>query len=162
MTRGSIIFLKIVISLVAAGAIAICIFALPSMAADDATRHPDLAWQQYPFLAYAYILCILFLYALYHGFKLLTYADADKVFSELSVKSLASIKYCALTAGALVVAGVVLIMIMAAGKNEDITGIVMMGVIVTLGALIGATVVAVLQRHVEKAIELKSENDLTV
>lgn len=162
MNRGSTLFLKLVIALIAIGALAICIFALPSMAADDAARHPDLAYQQYPFLAYAYIMASAFFVALYQAFKLLSYVDANKAFSELSVRALGIIKYCAITIAGLMVTAIAIVMAMAAGKNEDITGVVMMGLIITFIACVGATIVAVLQRHVQKAIDIKSENDLTV
>lgn len=162
MNRASTLFLKFVLCAIALGALAICIFVLPALAADDAARHPELAYQQYPFLAYAYILCITFLFALYQGFKLLTYADANNVFSEASVRALRNIKFCAIIVCTMIVAGVGTLLIMAAGKDEDMTGIVMMGLIITVVSIVGASFVAVLQRHVQKAIELKSENDLTV
>ncbi len=162
MNRGSTLFLKFVIGLIALGALAICIYALPALAADDAARHPDLAWQQYPFLAYSYILCLAFFIALFQAFKLLTYIDNNRSFSDQSVRSLKIMKYCAITIIGMMVTAILVVMIMASGKGEDITGVIMMGLIVTFVAAVGATVVAVLQRHVEKAIELKSENDLTV
>lgn len=110
MNRGSTLFLKLVIALIAIGALAICIFALPSMAADDAARHPDLAYQQYPFLAYAYIMASAFFVALYQAFKLLSYVDANKAFSELSVRALGIIKYCAITIAGLMVTAIAIVM----------------------------------------------------
>lgn len=162
MNRVSTLFLRLVIVLIAIGTLAVCIFALPAMAADDAARHPDLAYQQYPFLAYGYTLGAAFLFALYQGFKLLNYVDANKAFSESSAQALRYIKYCAITVGALMAAGIAGVMILSFGKGEDITGVVMFGLIITLVAAVAATLVAVRQRHVEKAIEMKSENDLTV
>lgn len=162
MNRGSTLFLKLVISAIAVGALAICIFVLPSIAAQDATAHPELAWQRYPFLTYAYILCAAFFIALYQGFKLLGYIDENKAFSESSVRSLRVIKYCAIFVSALIVAGLVTLLTAAVGKNEDMTGIVMPGLVVIFISVVGSTVIALLQRHVQKAIELKSENDLTV
>ncbi|MBE7170810.1 MAG: DUF2975 domain-containing protein [Williamsia sp.] len=162
MNRGSTLFLKFAISLIAILALAICIFVLPDMAARDAAAHPDLAYQRYPFLAYAYALCIAFFVALYQAFKLLTYIDANKAFSESAVRALRVIKYCAIIISALIVAGVITVMVMSAGKGEDITGIVMMGLILTFISGIGATLAAVLQKNLQKAVELKSENELTV
>jgi len=151
-----------VISLIAIATLAICIFVLPEIAAKDAAAHPELAYQQYPFLAYAYILCTAFLIALYQVFRILICLDANKAFSELSVRALRYIKYCAITVSALIVAGIITLMVLASGKGEDITGIVMTGLIFTFVSTVGGTFAAVLQRHVQKAMEIKSENDLTV
>jgi hypothetical protein len=162
MKHGPTLFLKIVVSLMAVAALAICIVALPEMAANDAARHPELAWQQYPFLASAYILCSIFLFALYQTFRLLTYIDKGIPFSALSVRALKYVKCCAITIGALMAAAIATVMVLAAGTKEDITGLVMMGLVITFASSIVATVAAVLQRHVQKAIDIKSENDLTV
>lgn len=162
MNRGSTIFLRLVIVMIAVGALAICLFALPAIAAQDAAAHPELAWQRYPFLAYAFLLCLIFLIALYQCFKLLGYVDANIAFSELSVRALKYVKYCGMSISGLIIAGLATLMILAVGKNEDITGIVMPGIVVTFISGVGATIVTVLQSHVQKAIELKSENDLTV
>lgn len=162
MNRGSSLFLKFAIILIAIVALGIGIFVLPDMAAKDAAAHPQLAYQQYPFLAYAYILCIAFIVALYQSFKLLIYIDANKGFSELSVRSLRYIKYCAIIISALMVAGIITLMVLSFEKGEDITGIVMPGLLVTFVSSVAAALVAVLQKHVQKAMEIKSENELTV
>lgn len=53
-------------------------------------------------------------------------------------------------------AGIVALMILAAGKGEDITGIVMPGLLLTFVAAVGAAVMTVIQRHVQKATELST------
>lgn len=60
------------------------------------------------------------------------------------------------------VAGIVTLMVLSFGKGEDIAGIVMSGLMITFASSVAATVAAVLQKHVQKAIDIKSENDLTV
>ena len=159
---GSTFFLKLVLAAIAVAALIVSIFALPSIAAKDIARHPQLAWQFYPFLAYAYTLSIVFLFALFQGYKLLTYVDQNKVFSEASLKALKYIKRCAYAVTGLIVPGVLLVMGLSWNKGEDITGIVMMGIIITLTSGVVAAVVGVAQHHVQKAVAIKSENDLTV
>jgi hypothetical protein len=88
MNRGSTIFLRIVISLIALAALAVCIFPLPRMVAQEAAKTPDTAYLVYLFLVGAYIMAVLFFVALYQAFKLLTYIDGNKAFSELSVRAL--------------------------------------------------------------------------
>jgi hypothetical protein len=159
MKRGSTIFLKAVISLVAIAALAVCIFGLPGVVAKEAAKTPETALP-YLFLGCAYVLSIPFFVALYQAFILLTYIDGDKAFSELSVRALRHIKYCAITISALMVAGIATLMVLSRGKGEDITGIVAPGLLITFASSVVAAFVAVLQKQVQKAIDIKSENDL--
>ena len=155
--RSSTIFLRIVISLIAIGALAVCIFALPEMFAREAAKTPDTAYLVYLFLVGAYVLAILFFVGLYQTFKLLTYIDGDKAFSELSVRALRHIKFSAITAGILMVAGIAAIMVLSAGTGEDIAGVVMVGLIMTLASSVVAAIAAVLKNQVQKAIDIKKE-----
>src|ERR1041385_9320188 len=97
MNRVSTIFLRLVIALIAIAALAVCVFRLPPMIAKEAAKTPDTAWQIYVFLVGAYIQTAFFLFALYQAFKLLTYVDRNKTFSEVSVRALRYIKHSAVT-----------------------------------------------------------------
>jgi hypothetical protein len=160
INRGSTIFLRLVISLIAMAALAVCIFPLPRMVAQEAAKTPDTAYLVYLFLVGAYIMAVLFFVALYQAFKLLTYIDRNEGFSELSVRALRHIKYCAITIGILMVAGIAAVMVLSAGTGEDIAGIVAMGLIFTFASSVVAAVAAVLQKQVQKAIDIKSERPL--
>ena len=160
MNRGSTIFLRIVISLIAIAALAVCIFPLPRIVAQEAAKTPETAWLVYLFLVGAYIMALLFLFALYQAFKLLTYIDGNKAFSELSVRALRHIKHSAITISLLMVAGIAAVMVLSAGTGEDIAGIVAMGLLITFASSVVAAVAAVLQKQVQKAIDIKSERPL--
>ena len=157
MTRGATIFLRVVISLIAMAAFAVCIFPLPRMVTQEAAKTPDTAWLVYLFLVGAYIMAVLFFVALYQAFKLLTYIDRNKAFSELSVRALRHIKHSAISISLLMVAGIAAVMVLSAGTGEDIAGIVAMGLLLTFASSVVATVAAVLQRQVQKAIDLKKQ-----
>jgi len=157
MKRGATIFLRVVISLLAIAAVAVCIFPLPRMVAQEAAKTPDIAYLIYLFLVAAYIMAILFFGALYQAFKLLTYIDGNKAFSEPYVRALRHIKHCAITISLLMVAGIGAVMVLSAGTGEDIAGIVAMGLLVTFASSVVAAVAAVLQRQVQKAIDLNKE-----
>ena len=157
MNRGSTIFLRVVISLIAIAALAVCIFGLPPMVAREAAKTPETASLVYLFLAGAYVLAILFFVALYQAFQLLTYIDRDKAFSELSVRALRHIKHCAIAISALMVAGIAALMALSFGKGEDIAGIVAMGLLITFASSVVAAFAAVLQKQVQKAIDIKKE-----
>lgn len=157
MNRGSTIFLRLVISLIAVAALAVCIFPLPRMIAKEAAKTPDTAWQIYLFLAGAYLQAVLFLFALFQAFKLLSYIDGNKTFTESSVKALRHIKHSAIGIGVLMVTGVVWVLVLSAGTGEDSAGPVMMGFIGTFASSVVAAVMAVLQTQVQKAIDTKRE-----
>jgi len=157
MNRGSTIFLRLVISLIAIAALAVCVFPLPRMLAKEAAKTPDTAWQIYLFLVGAYIQAVLFLFALYQAFKLLNYADGNKALSELSVRALRRIKHSAITIGLLMMAGIVWVMVLSAGSGDDSAGPVMIGLMGTFASSVVAAAAAVLQTQVQKAIDTKNE-----
>jgi hypothetical protein len=157
MNRGSTIFLRLVISLIAIAALAVCIFLLPKMIAREAAKTRDTAWQIYLFLAGAYLQAAFFLFALYQAFRLLGYIDGNNTFSELSVRALRHIKHSAFTIGLLMMAGVAWVMILSAGSGDDSAGPVMLGLIGTFTSSVVAAVATVLQTQVQKAIDTKKE-----
>ncbi len=55
------------------------------------------------------------------------------------------VKYAALAAGGLLVAGIVTVMVLARGTGEDITGVVAPALLLTVLSLVAAVVAAVLQ-----------------
>ena len=67
MERCSTIFLRIVISLLAIAALAVCVFPLPRGIAYEAAKTPDTAWQIYVFLVGAYIQAALFFFRAVSG-----------------------------------------------------------------------------------------------
>ncbi|MED3729511.1 DUF2975 domain-containing protein [Priestia endophytica] len=142
--------------------LALCIFWLPWIATKDAAAHPETAYLQYPFLIGAYITVTPFFLALYQSLKLLSYIDQNKVFSELSVRALKYIKYCAITISTLIVVGIISGFILIAGEGEDITGFISLGLMLTFASMVIAVFAAVLQRLLQKVIDIKSENDLIV
>ena len=154
------IFLKAVIILMAIPVLAVCIFVLPPFSSFVAEILPEWALLQYVFLIAMYGTAIAYFAALYQALKLLSYIDKNIAFSELSVKALKNIKYCALTITGLYVLCLPIIMYMA--QVDDAPGLGGLGLIITFGAIIIAVFAAVLQKLLKNAIDIKSENDLTV
>jgi hypothetical protein len=67
-----------------------------------------------------------------------------------SAATLKHIKLSAMAVSVLMVAGIVTLMILAAGKGEDIAGIVASALFVTLVSGIVATIAAILQKGAQK------------
>jgi len=114
-----------------------------------------------PFLAYAYLASIAFFIALFKAFTLLGYIGQNKVFSLNSVRALRTIKYCAMILVAMIGAAVAYLFIAVRGK-DDIAGGVAMGLVLIFVSTVIATAAAVFERLLQNAVNIKSENDLTV
>ncbi|MED1123260.1 DUF2975 domain-containing protein [Bacillus atrophaeus] len=160
MKRGTTLFLKIAVFLIGIPVLALCIFLVPEIANFAAELYPDIVYIKYLVLINLYASAIPFYFALYQAFKLLSYIDKNKAFSKLSVRALKNIKYCAITISILFVVGMPLFYLMA--EKDDAPGIILIGLVVIFASMVIAVFAAVLQRLLKEAIDIKSENDLTV
>lgn len=114
-----------------------------------------------PFILYGYLASITFFMALYKAFRLLGYVGQNKIFSLDSVKALKSIKYCAAIAGALIVLAGLYIRFFH-HEDDDPAGFLAMCIVTTLVAIVIATAAGIFEKLLRNAIDLRSENDLTV
>ena len=154
------LFLKIAVILIGIPVLALCIFLVPSIANWVAEEIPEFPYLHYPVLIGVYAAAISFFFALYQALKLLSYIDKNKAFSELSVKALKNIKYCAITISILY-AGLIPLLIPIADA-DDAPGAVGFPIIIIFASSVIAVFAAVLQKLLKQAIDIKSENDLTV
>jgi DUF2975 family protein len=160
MKRGSTIFLQVVIVLIGIGALALMLWE-PHIEGRNAHATLFEIYFKDPFLAYAYIASISFFVALYQAFKLLGYIGRNEVFSRRSVEALRIIKFCAIALAALIVAAEAYLFIAQRGK-DDIAGGVAMGLFMIFVSVVIATAAAVFERLLQSAVDIKSENDVTV
>ena len=158
MKRGPSLFLRAVPVLIGIGAVALLLWE-PHLEGRNAHATPFEIYFKDPFLAYAYIASTPFFVGLYHAFKVLGYAGGDKEFSRSAVRSLRTIKYCAIALVGFVAVGEVFILM---NQSEDRAGGVFVGVLITFASVVVATAMAVLERTLQNAVDIKSENDLTV
>lgn len=107
-----------------------------------------------------YISTIPFYFALYQAFKILCYIDQGKAFSELTVNALKKIKYCAFTISGLYV--LVMPCFYYVAKLDDAPGVLLINWIIIFASLVIGFFGTVLQRLLKEAIEIKTENELTV
>jgi len=158
MKRSSTVLLQIVIVLISIGALA---FMLWEPHIEGRNAHATLfeIYFKDPFLAYAYLASILFFVALYQAFKVLGYIGQNKAFSQATMKALRNIKFCALGIIGFVAVGELFIML---GNSDDRAGGVFIGILITFGSVVIATAAAMFERILQNAVDIKSENDLTV
>lgn len=158
MKKGSTIFLQTVIVLISLGALTFLLWE-PQVEGRNAGATAFQIYFTDPFLVYAYIGSVPFFVALLQMFKVLGYARRNAVFSPEAVKALRLIKYCALCLIGFVVVGEIIIL---SHESDDHAGGVAMGVFITFGSVVVFTAAAVGERLLQNAVDLKSENDLTV
>ncbi|WP_042163040.1 DUF2975 domain-containing protein [Paenibacillus gorillae] len=160
MERGTTLFLKAAVILIGLPFLALCIFVVPEIASFTAELYPDYTYLKFLVFIDLYASALPFYFALYQAYKLLNYIDRNKAFSLLSVRALKLIKYCAVAFSGLYVVGMPLFYLIA--EKDDAPGIIVIGMVIIFASLVIAVFVAVLQKLLKEAIDIKSENDLTV
>ncbi|MEK7016057.1 MULTISPECIES: DUF2975 domain-containing protein [Bacillus] len=160
MKQGSTLFLKTAIILIGIPVLALCIFLVPNIGNYAAELYPDIAYIKYLILINLYATVVPFYFALYQAFKLVSFIDKGNAFSKLSVRALKKIKNCAVTISILYVVGMPLFYLVA--ERDDAPGIIILGMLLIFASMVIAVFAAVLQRLLKDAIDIKSENDLTV
>lgn len=158
MKKGSTLFLKIVILL-----IGIAVFAGMLWFPQTEGRAANLDLVSIyadPFIIYIYIGSTTFFIGLYQAFKLLNLIDANKAFSQMAVNTLRNMKFASL--GLIGFIALALFYIRFAAAGDDPAGPTSLGIIIIFGFSIIATTIAVLQKLLQNALDIKAENDLTV
>ena len=160
MKRGSILFLRAVIVLVG---VAVLAGLLWEPQVEGRNANADLATIYFgdPFLAYVYLGSLPFFFGLYQAFKLLGYVGQGQACSPAALKATRYVKYCALAVLGFIAAAEAYILL-GPNDGEDRAGGVAMGVFTGFPCLVAAMAAAVLERVLQSAVDLKSENDLTV
>ena len=158
LKQGSTLFLKIVISLIGIVALAGLIW-FPQTEGRAANLDLFSIYAD-PLIIYGFLASIPFFVALYHGIKLLGYVDQNQVFSQSAVQAVRTIKYCAITLSGFIVVGILYIRLFAHG--EEAAGPTALGMFTTFASIVIATAAAVFERLLQNAMDIKSENDLTV
>lgn len=160
MKKGSTIFLQIVIALIGIGVSAFLLWE-PQLEGRNVNATQFEIYFKDPFLAYIYAAFVPFFVSLYQAIKLLSYARRDEIFSVRSVRALRIIKYCASITAMFIIGALAYIFIFVRG-TDDIAGGVAMGVFIILVSAVIAAAAAVFERILQNAVDIKSENDLTV
>ena len=158
MSRGSTLFLKIVIIFIAIGTLAGLLW-FPQTEGRPANLdlvniYADL------FIAYIYMGSIPFFIGLYQAFKLLNLIDANKAFTQDAVDTLKNMKFAALSLIGFILLALIYIRFIAHG--DDSAGPTAIGLLVIFAVAVIATAAAVFQKLFQNAVDIKSENDLTV
>jgi hypothetical protein len=158
LKQGSTLFLRIVISLIGILTLTGMIW-FPQLEGRAANLDMISIYKD-PLIIYTYVASIPFFVALYQALRLLGYVDNGQVFSPLAVQSVRIIKYCSLTIPVLIILGEAFVILSTNG--DDVAGPVALGMYATFASIVIATAVAVFERLLQNAVDMKSENDLII
>lgn len=154
MKKGSTLFLKLVISFIGLVVLSLCVFLFSAFSSSEEAGN-------YLFVLLGmYIAAVPFFFALFQTWKLLIYVDNGIAFSDSSVLVLKKIKYCAVAISAVYLASMPFIIQVA--DKDDAPGATALGLVIIFASIVISTFAAVLQRLLREAIDIKSENELTV
>ena len=157
MERGSTVFLRGVIILIGLVVLGLCVIGLPTLIRSELTTSDfDYGW----IFVGLYVPAIPFFFALYQALKLLDYIDKNQAFTALAVDGLKKIKYCALAISGMFAAGMPYVFYVA--DRDDAPGVAALGFVIVFASFVIAMAAAVFQRLFQNAVDIKSENDLTV
>ncbi len=154
MKKVPTLFLKgalIVIGLAVAG---LCIIGLPAAIMSD-----NVGYYR-PLLFGMYVPAIPFFIALFQAGKLLKYIETNTAFSAWSVKALKNIKYSGIAICSMYTLGLPYIYMVA--EKDDAPGVILIGLIIIFASFVIAVFAGLLESLLQNAIDIKSENDLTV
>lgn len=160
MKRGSTIFLQLLIVLLGVGILSFLLWE-PQLEGRNVNATQFEIYFKDPFLAYIYLAFVPFFVGLYQAVRMLGYARTNEMFSPRAVRTLQIIKYCAIITAIFILGAEAYIFVFIRG-TDDVAGGVMMGAFIILVSAVIATAASVVERILQNAVDIKSENDLTV
>ena len=159
MKRTSIMFLQAVVVVI--GILALVVLIRLPLTEGRATNLDLFSIYSDPFILYGYAASIVFFVALYKAFKLLGYIGQNNVFSSSSVKTLKSIKYCAIVLSIFIVSAGLYIRLFH-NKEDDPAGFLALCILTTFVSIVVATAATIFGKVLQNALDMKRENDLTI
>lgn len=162
LQKGTTLFLRLAIAVIAAIVLALCVFGLPAIwqAVPGETHGPEVWFVVRAILVAFYVGAVPFYIALYQSLKLLGYIDRGNAFSHLSVSALKVIAWCGVAISVIFAASLPFFYLWA--QRADAPGLIVMGMILSCAAFTVTVFAVLMQRLLKQAIEMKVENDLTV
>lgn len=152
MQRSPTVFLRLVIVLIGAGALAAMV-RFPQTEGRAANLDLVRIYTD-PLIIYGYLASIPFFVALYQAFQLLGYLDSSDALSSRAVHAVRNIKYCAFAMPVLIAGGGAFIVLNAQG--DDFAGPVALGIATALLSLVIAAVAATFERLLQRAVDATS------
>jgi hypothetical protein len=161
LNRGSTLFLRAAILGMAIVAVLLSAWALSDVFTHWTNDVPELKHWRFPIIFVIAASAITFCVAVRQIWKLLNLIDRNKAFSQASVKTMQNVKYCGFIISGLFATWIPLSY--HAAQKEDAPGMILIFGAIFVGIpFVIAIFAGVAQQLFQNAIDIKSENDLTV
>lgn len=151
-------WLKVIVVVTCLIGMAACCWVAPMLGLNFALVNPDLKWLFWPCLIFIWISAIPFYWILVIGWRLCSAIERDDFFSDYSARCFKHISLLALIECPLYLAGMIALFAIQLLHPSIFMG---MGLVVFIGLAI-ALIAAALSHLIQKAADMKKENDLTV
>lgn len=160
MKQASIYFLRTAITLMVLGVAALCTFLLPLLWNDVAAEFPTYSYAVYAVFIAMYIAAIPYFVGMYGAWRLLACIDKGRAFTKDAVSAVRTIAVSAGLVSAVYIVSMPFFYIW--GDNDDAPGLIVIGMVLVGAPMVVSVFAALLQRLISDAVDLKSENELTV
>lgn len=160
MKHLSIVILRSALVMAGVGVLAICTLLLPLLWRNVSTEYPDYSYTIYGVFGALYIATIPFYIGLYAAWRLLQYITQKAAFTVRSVAALAIIARCAAAISLVYSVSMPFFYIWA--DKDDAPGLVIIGLVLVGAPLVVSIFAGLLRQLISEAIDIKSENELTV
>ncbi|MCI6736899.1 DUF2975 domain-containing protein [Intestinibacter sp.] len=150
--------LKLFISLTCIILAIVALVIVPIFGRDIASEYPEYSYMFYPCLIFIWITAIPFYGALFEGWKISNEINNDNSFSKKNMDSLNKIRRYALSECILYFIGAIILLFL----NLLHPSILIIILFIIFVAMCISVFTAVLAHLVQKACDLKDENDLTI
>lgn len=151
-------WLKLLIAFAALIGAFLCLIIVPALGHDAVLMYPELDYMYWPCLIFIWITAIPFYFALYKGLLICQEISADNSFCTENAQRLKEISKLALSECILYLAAMIILFVL----NLLHPSILLITLFIIFVGISIAIVSAALSHLVEKASELKEENDLTI
>lgn len=158
INNSSTLFLKIIL-LLASAVIFILMIRLPLVEGRAANLDLFSIYTD-PFIIYIYIGSIPFFIGISQAIKLLNLIDQNSAFTQNAVNTLKNMKIASLSLIGFIASAIIYLHLST--SNDDLAGPTMLGICSTLAFGSIATAAGLFQKLFQNAVDMKSENDLTV
>lgn len=163
MKKGTTLFLKAALVMIALPVAALCIFLLPKLileAFEQMNGENVLPFIILGLVTVALLSAIPYYVALFQAYTLLRLIETSEAFSMASVQALRKIKKSAFWISLFYAIGLPLIFMVA--QWDDAPGLVLIGMVIVGASIVVGVFAAVLEALLQEAITYKTENELTI
>lgn len=159
--KSSTLLLKTTLVFMGLIVLALTVFALPNLYKGALAEFPYASNAILGIVIVLYAVAVPYFFVLLQSWKLLVLIDQNLGFSKFSVTAFKKIKYASLFGGVLLMIGFVPLLYPIA-EEDDAPGLLVYGFLFACIPFVVSVFAAVLEKLFQNAVDIKSENDLTV